>query len=119
LQFVTWGVLANSAGGSVLQFVTWGVLANSAGGSVLQFVTWGVLANSAGGSVLQFVTRTSPQAWAAKAAKRFVTRTSHLCRHHLMVGEASVCRSSAPSRHRERFRYSERPVSPRAEVSRQ
>ena len=32
-----------------------------------------------------------------------------------MVGEASVCRLSAPSRHRERFRYSERPVSPRAE----
>ena len=32
-----------------------------------------------------------------------------------MVMEASVSRLSAPSRHRERFRYSERPVSPRAE----
>ena len=30
----------------------------------------------------------------------------------MMVGKASVCRLSAPSRHHERFRYSKRPVSP-------
>ena len=35
-----------------------------------------------------------------------------ITRHHMMVAEASICRLSAPSRHRERFRYSERPVSP-------
>ena len=35
-------------------------------------------------------------------------------RHHLGVGEALVCRMTAPNRHRERFRYSERPRLTRA-----
>ena len=56
---------------------------------------------------------------AAERLRRMNYTIDITTRHHMMVAEASVCLSSAPSRHRERFRYSERPVITSAEVLRQ